>query len=66
MRDLRSFVPFLADGGIAQDATLAMIGEGVDDEAVIPLNARKLQALGLGGGGGGQVIDSVVQPGAAV
>lgn len=46
-----SHIPALASGGIATAPTLAMIGDGADEEAVIPLNARKLAAAGLGGGG---------------
>jgi len=36
-------IPMLADGGITTGATLAMIGEGAEQEAVLPLS--KLQAL---------------------
>ncbi|GAC41701.1 phage-related protein, partial [Paenibacillus popilliae ATCC 14706] len=36
-------IPHLAKGGIATEATLALIGEGKEDEAVLPLS--KLQAL---------------------
>lgn len=43
-------VPMLASGGIATGPTLAMIGEGSESEAILPLS--KLEAL-LGGGGGG-------------
>lgn len=42
-------IPYLADGGIATGPTLAMIGEGRHDEAVIPLPKGMRQ--GLGGGG---------------
>lgn len=42
-------IPMLADGGIATGPTLAMIGEGANDEAVIPL-PRGMRG-GLGGGG---------------
>ena len=31
-------IPFLADGGVVTKPTLAMIGEGGQNEAVIPLN----------------------------
>lgn len=41
-------IPYLADGGIATGPTLAMIGEGRNDEAVIPLPKGMRQ--GLGGG----------------
>ena len=40
-------VPFLAEGGIVTRPTLAMIGEGSEPEAVIPLS--KLGRLGGGG-----------------
>lgn len=36
-------IPMLAEGGIATGPTLAMIGEGLEQEAVLPLS--KLQAL---------------------
>lgn len=31
-------VPKLAKGGLVQDATMALVGEGADEEAVLPLN----------------------------
>ncbi|WP_313891120.1 hypothetical protein [Psychrobacillus sp.] len=53
-------IPMLANGGITQGATLAMIGEGKEQEAVLPLS--KLDAL-LGksnnnssGGSGQQIV----------
>lgn len=48
-------VPF-ANGGIVRKPTLAMIGEGGDSEAVIPLNRK---TLGMLGGGGGNVTVNV-------
>ena len=42
-------IPMLAEGGIATKPTLAMIGEGRESEAVLPLS--KLKGM-LGGGGG--------------
>ena len=42
-------IPQLAEGGIVTRPTLALIGEGKDDEMVLPLNNRTLK--GLGGGG---------------
>ncbi len=39
-------IPFLAKGGIVTKPTLAMLGEGGHDEAIIPLDGRH----GLGGG----------------
>jgi hypothetical protein len=42
-------IPELKDGGIVTQATLAMIGEGNEPEAVIPLS--KLGNMGFGGGG---------------
>lgn len=44
-----SSIPALAEGGIATGPTLAMIGEGKYQEAVIPLNKRKLEKAGLAG-----------------
>jgi tape measure domain-containing protein len=46
----------LAKGGIVTGPTMAMIGEGRDDEAVIPLNDRILSKIGGGGKGNVQVI----------
>jgi hypothetical protein len=43
-------IPMLAEGGIVTQATLAMIGEGNEPEAIIPLS--KLASMGFGGGGG--------------
>ena len=43
-------IPKLADGGIATSPTLAMIGEGRESEAVLPLS--KLGAMLSGGTGG--------------
>lgn len=48
-------IPLLAKGGIATGPTLAMVGEGREHEAILPLS--KLQSLiqrvkGTGGGGG--------------
>jgi hypothetical protein len=43
-------IPELAQGGIVTGPTLAMIGEGREPEAVIPLS--KLGSMGFGGGGG--------------
>lgn len=51
-------IPMLAEGGITTGATLAMIGEGAEQEAVLPLS--KLQGLLSinkdGGSGGDQYI----------
>ena len=47
-------VPGLASGGIATKPTLAMIGEGRESEAVLPLS--KLKGM-LGGGGGGMSVN---------
>ena len=43
-------IPALAEGGIATAPTLAMIGEGAESEAVLPLS--KLDGLLSGRGGG--------------
>jgi hypothetical protein len=42
-------IPMLADGGIVTAPTLAMIAEGNEPEAIIPLS--KLGSMGFGGGG---------------
>ena len=47
-------VPQLAEGGIATGPTMAMIGEGREDEAVLPLS--KLKGM-LGGTGGGITVN---------
>lgn len=47
-------IPQLAQGGIATGPTLAMIGEGREDEAVLPLS--KLKSL-MGGTGGGITVN---------
>jgi len=45
-------IPGMAKGGIVTGPTLAMIGEGKNDEAVIPLNKRVLSQIGGGSGSG--------------
>jgi hypothetical protein len=50
-------IPMLADGGIVTAPTLAMIAEGNEPEAVIPLS--KLGSMGFGGNGGGNNITSM-------
>lgn len=52
-------IPKLADGGIVTRPTLAMVGEGGESEAVIPLS-RLDRMMGGGGGGGGQTINVTV------
>lgn len=47
-------IPQLAQGGVATGPTLAMIGEGREDEAVLPLS--KLKGM-LGGTGGGITVN---------
>lgn len=47
-------IPQMASGGIATKPTLAMIGEGSESEAVLPLS--KLKGM-LGGGGGGMSVN---------
>ena len=44
-------VPHMADGGIVSKPTLALIGEGRESEAVVPLS--KLAQMQSGGGAGG-------------
>jgi TP901 family phage tail tape measure protein len=46
-------VPQLAEGGIVTRPTLAMIGEGGESEAVIPLSKMSQFGFGSGGGRGG-------------
>ena len=46
-------IPELKDGGIVTQATLAMIGEGNEPEAIIPLS--KLGSMGFSGGGGNTI-----------
>ena len=56
--DLLPDLPYLAEGGIATSATLAMIGEGKYPEAVIPLKP------GMGfGGGNNYTIHVTIAPG---
>jgi len=55
--DLLPDIPRLAEGGIATDATLAMIGEGRYDEAVVPLKP------GMGLGGNHYTVNVYVAPG---
>jgi hypothetical protein len=50
---------YFADGGIVTAPTLAMIGEAGENEAVIPLNAENLAAIGGGHKGGGNVTVNV-------
>lgn len=51
---VRAMIPGLAAGGIVTAPTLAVVGEGREPEAVLPLS--KLDAM-LGGGGGGVTIN---------
>lgn len=48
------YIPFLEDGGVTTGPTMAMIGEGSEQEAVLPLS--KLQGLLDMDGGGGRPI----------
>lgn len=50
-------VPKFAAGGIVTAPTLAMIGEGGDHEAVIPLNDHNLAAMSGAGKGGGVIVN---------
>lgn len=52
-------VPGFASGGIVTAPTLAMIGEGGEHEAVIPLNDHNLRAMGGNGSKGGGVIVNI-------
>lgn len=49
-------IPMLADGGIVTGPTLAMIGEGANEEAVIPLPKGMRDGLLGAGGGAAEVI----------
>lgn len=52
-------LPYLAQGGIVDKATLAMIGEGSEPEAVIPLSkiGQVAAQMGAGNGGGQNVLN---------
>lgn len=52
-------VPKFATGGIVTAPTLAMIGEGGDHEAVIPLNDHNLRTMGGNTSGKGGVIVNI-------
>lgn len=41
-------IPYLADGGVVTEATPAVIGEGYDDEAVLPLNTKVFSEIAKG------------------
>ena len=56
-------IPMLAQGGIATKPTLAMVGEGRENEAILPLS--KLQGL-LNGGNLASMMKSLIQRPAAV
>lgn len=56
-------IPMLAQGGIATKPTLAMVGEGRENEAILPLS--KLQSL-LRGGSLASTMKSLIQRPAAV
>src|SRR3546814_18314393 len=53
-------IPFLAEGGIVTGPTLAMIGEGANDEAVIQLPKGMRDGM-LGGGGGATEVRIVLE-----
>src|SRR3546814_136780 len=49
------YIPYLAHGGVTTGPTMAMIGEGAEQEAVLPLS--KLQGmLNMAGSNGAQVV----------
>ena len=56
-------IPMLAQGGIATKPTLAMVGEGRENEAILPLS--KLQGL-LNGGNLASMMKSLIRWPAAV
>lgn len=41
-------IPYLAEGGVAVEATPAVIGEGEDDEAILPLNTKVFSEIAKG------------------
>jgi hypothetical protein len=43
-------IPALAQGGVATAATLAMVGEGSEPEAILPLSKLAAMLEGIGGG----------------
>jgi len=53
---LTAAIPGLAQGGIVTGPTMAMIGEGTENEAVMPLS--KLDKMMQGGGRGGGAVQS--------
>jgi hypothetical protein len=57
-------LPRLAEGGIVTSPTIAMIAEGGEPEAVIPLS--KLGSMGVGGGSGITINVSSADPNAVV
>lgn len=66
LRDIDT-VPYLAKGGIATSATLAMVGEGSQPEAIAPIDKLQgyitnavLSALRFQGGGGGGTSGDIV------
>lgn len=56
-------IPGLAEGGIVTRPTLAMIGEGGESEAVIPLSKMSQFGFGAGGSGAGANINITVNAG---
>lgn len=63
-------IPMLATGGVVTKPTLAMVGEGAEHEAVLPLSKlnRMLETAAAGGGGDGLVVNGplVSLPGAVL
>lgn len=51
------YIPYLAEGGITTGPTMAMIGEGREQEAVLPLS--RLEAMINTGGGASQAVRQV-------
>lgn len=52
-------VPALATGGMTTGPSLALIGEGHYDEAVLPLNKKAFEKVGIGGDSGGSQVNSL-------
>lgn len=63
-------IPMLATGGVVTKPTLAMVGEGAEHEAVLPLSKlnRMLETAAAGGGGDGLTVNGplVSLPGAVL
>jgi uncharacterized protein YukE len=59
----KTIIPRLAQGGVVTEPTMAMVGEGGEDEAVLPLSKLESLLSNVGGGGGHY---EIVIPGDAI